>query len=434
MIKQQILPISLIAMMAVIMPVKADTVFENSALPASSTAAVNPMVGTQPVSQLVDNIKNRLHLDGFASVGVAASDVSANQNYPIAEHGNVAYNYRFNALTLLGLQLSADLATNTTGVIQLVSNGDDTQGHIPYSVNTPLAVLKYQATDNLDASLGRMRVPLFLHSDTLQVGFSYPSLFLPNEVYTLAPFDNLNGVDSGYTMPLGNSAWSLKVESYFGNNSDKYDMICMNTTANNPCLYTESVAIVDSGSEQNIPVNFYYGVDFYEDNILGGKVSLSSGAVTLMAAFSEFDLSYIKVNPDDFQRMKYVLGNSSIYNFAEDVRLGDFQFTSEYGHRDLPNPFTSQTAYYASMGYHWNNWFPTINYANLKTTDSFNKGQDPQAQESYTGSIVYYINPQIDIKGSISEILPLDGTWGLFDKDPASESIYMYGISLDAIF
>src|SRR5690606_38291839 len=43
--------------------------------------------------------------------------------------------------------------------------------------------LSHQTTDRLVLRAGRLRSPVYMYSDTLDVGFSYPWLRLPDEVY-----------------------------------------------------------------------------------------------------------------------------------------------------------------------------------------------------------------------------------------------------------
>lgn len=65
-----------------------------------------------------------------------------------------------------------------------------------------MAYLSYRVTDQLTWRAGRMRVPFFLYSDFVNVGFAYPWVTPPFEVYS-SPFNNLDGLDVVYRTSFG---------------------------------------------------------------------------------------------------------------------------------------------------------------------------------------------------------------------------------------
>src|SRR5690606_28997655 len=71
--------------------------------------------------------------------------------------------------------------------------------------------LSHQTTDRLVLRAGRLRSPVYMYSDTLDVGFSYPWLRLPDEVYHQIQSPTYEGADAIYTLPLsyGSVAFQL---------------------------------------------------------------------------------------------------------------------------------------------------------------------------------------------------------------------------------
>src|SRR5690606_35325749 len=55
---------------------------------------------------------------------------------------------------------------------------------------------------NLMLRGGRLRSPVFMYSETLDVGYTYPWLRLPDEVYSLVQLTSYEGADAVYTLPL----------------------------------------------------------------------------------------------------------------------------------------------------------------------------------------------------------------------------------------
>ena len=58
----------------------------------------------------------------------------------------------------------------------------------------------------------------------------------------------------------------------------------------------------------------------------------------------------------------------------------------------------------------------------------------PIAQESYTLGLDWYVSNNFMAKLGVSDIVPLDNTYGLFTARPAQSHVYLYSISLNAIF
>lgn len=58
--------------------------------------------------------------------------------------------------------------------------------------------VKYQATPDLALRVGRIALPIFLAADYRKIGYAYPWVRTPNEVYGGVPITNNDGVDVAY--------------------------------------------------------------------------------------------------------------------------------------------------------------------------------------------------------------------------------------------
>lgn len=139
-------------------------------------------------------------LSGYASLGAGrlADDDMEFQDYTGSQ-------WRFKGDTVLGLQLNLSLAERLSLTVQGVSRGfhwDDTESFEP---ELDWLFLGYQLNDHWRARLGRMRTPLYLYSETLDVGYSYVWVRPPIDVYAppIVPFTSFDGVDLSYV-----SHWS----------------------------------------------------------------------------------------------------------------------------------------------------------------------------------------------------------------------------------
>lgn len=148
--------------------------------------------------------------DGFFSVGAGVIDASD------AEYLGYRDEFSLDSLRsdgVLGLQLTSAFTEQFSVTGQLIMRGYD-----DYKPVLEWGYASYEFTDALTVRGGRMRVPFFLVSEYLEVGFAYPWIRPPQEVYKVMPFTTFDGLDINYTRHLGEG--ELNFQSYYGNNSD----------------------------------------------------------------------------------------------------------------------------------------------------------------------------------------------------------------------
>jgi hypothetical protein len=137
-------------------------------------------------------------LRGFGSAGVAYSNYAdADYTASVLKGSGVGHSQR---LTLgldsrLGAQLALRDGQQWSAVLQVVSeqriNGS-------YSPVIEWANVKYQATPDLSLRIGRIALPIFLAADYRKVGYIYPWVRTPVEVYGAIPISSSDGVDATY--------------------------------------------------------------------------------------------------------------------------------------------------------------------------------------------------------------------------------------------
>lgn len=395
--------VACVCMPLMVMAADSDTAASDlPALPDSSTA---------DTSSRGDALggNNRFQLNGFLSAGMLVTDASNDVAYNIPERGEVTNNPSFGVSTLIGLQLTAKLSDQFNAVGQFVASGDNTNGNTAYDVDSTWAFVQYQPASDVKVNLGRMRLPLFLYSDTVQVGYSYPYSFLPNEVYRIVPFFNMNGISTIYQRSVGSSGWSLQAQPFFGQDTSQYDVVTV------------------SGSEQL--------TDYDENNLVGTSVTMSNGNMVFHGSYSHLELS---ATPSGSSTATINDGDTSFYSFGAKFNVNNILLSGEYAHRDVPKGVAELTGFYGTVGYQLEKFLPTLTYAHLKTDnqDKLTAPSDeaPEAQESYTFSLAYYLTDNIDLKASIADVHLLDGTNGMFNSDPGKSNVWLYGFGVDAIF
>ncbi len=100
----------------------------------------------------------------------------------------------------IGVQLTAHITPDWTGVVQVVSeqryDGD-------FTPKIEWANVKYNLTPDFSIRVGRVVLPSFLLSDTRKVGYATPWVRTPAEVYNLVPITNSDGIDFSYRHQFG---------------------------------------------------------------------------------------------------------------------------------------------------------------------------------------------------------------------------------------
>lgn len=152
-----------------------------------------------------------MRFSGFLSLGGGLVDDAKSQSYGGYSEEDITFDHN-----IFGLQVSGDVSDKLTATVQLTARGSE-----DYQVNTEWAYVSWQATDNSKVRMGRLRTPFYMYSDFLDVGYAYPWISPPREVYYL-PFNNVDGVDF-YT----STTWlnlDATVQAYFGGFDDQLDL------------------------------------------------------------------------------------------------------------------------------------------------------------------------------------------------------------------
>lgn len=139
-----------------------------------------------------------MRINGFANFtgGITASDDSL---YGFDD------TLDFTNQSLFGIQLSGDVTSDITATGQLVARGSD-----DFSGSFEWAYLTYSATENTSISAGRLRMPLFRYSASLDVGYSYHWVLAPQSVYNV-PFNNIDGIRIDHTGYAGDWEYGFQV-------------------------------------------------------------------------------------------------------------------------------------------------------------------------------------------------------------------------------
>ncbi|MCD6060947.1 MAG: hypothetical protein K0S16_1258 [Moraxellaceae bacterium] len=295
---------------------------------------------------LADEILPNLKVNGFATVGGSwvTNDFGGrylmDARYPdsgIDEDGSLSHD------SVLGIQLSYELSDKFDLVGQLVSSGREN-----FDTKLEWGYLAFQASENLRLRAGRFALPMFMYSESLRVGQSYPWARPPAELYAQsAAFSSLDGLDLLYRQPLG--TWTLDTQLSVGG---------------------AEVAKLNGKLKDNASLN----------------LTLSNGSLSLHGGYSrgKVDLSYDQnANGLPPEQLAYLFGlfntdiglQNGVATFA-DVGVtyddGNWFAAVEYGEQTVDGMIPDYQAGHVTLGHYFGKWLP---YAMAGKINSINSDE-----------------------------------------------------------
>lgn len=326
-------------------------------------------------------------LNGFGTVGITRlGGEEHGRSYGVA--GQTNDSWRGDQLSKLGGQIQYGL-TDTIG-LTLQATVKPEQDN--WKANLEWAYISWQANDRLILRAGRLRNPVYMYSETLDVGFTYPWLRLPDEVYSQVQLSNYEGADAVYTIPLSFGALTFQVgggqavnRNIFG--LDKlYDIDYKKIFASNVSLATNrfgtlriSYTEADIDSDYNAAVGTSSGE---RSSVSFGSLNKQKGKFTSVGyqydngtwlTSNELTRRVIEADGEGASKAFYLMGGR---------RFGDFLVHTTYAQLDEGKGRQSSWAY--GLNY---NITPTVivkgEYKRVDASGKFNGVFIESAQESY---------------------------------------------------
>lgn len=140
---------------------------------------------------------------GFGSLGVVHSDYDqADFTSTIlkADGAGGTHAWSPDPDSRVGAQLSVNLDKKWSAVLQVIV---EQRYNGSYKPAVEWGNIKYQATPDLSLRVGRIALPIFLAADYRKVGYAYPWVRTPVEVYGGIPITNSDGADATYRWQTG---------------------------------------------------------------------------------------------------------------------------------------------------------------------------------------------------------------------------------------
>lgn len=285
-----------------------------------------------------------IRFNGFLSVGGGLVD-SDEATFLGFDDG-----FSFDTDSVFALQATAPISDRLSATGQLVARGVE-----DYDVVLEWGFLTYQATDELQLRAGRLRAPFFSFSDYLEVGYAYPFIRPPSEVYGNIPFSGVDGVDFVYTRLV--AGWDASLQGYYGR--FRNDIPLPGSTEREDTDIEDLGGVVLSANRDWLTLRGgYHRADV---NIF---IDSNEDLATLTGFLRQFGFDDVAdtLLPTDKGGEFYQLGTQIDYE--------DWLFIAEWTHLDFdPMLFTDTTGWYATFGRRISDFTLLYTYAAEETDD-----------------------------------------------------------------
>lgn len=349
--------------------------------------AVSALMGVMCCGAQAASFDN-ISVSGFGSIAVG----KANNDSGYAGYDS---DWSFDPDTLVGVQLDAGINDKTKFVAQVVVNG-----RYDYAADVEMAYLSYEF-DSFTARFGKLRTPLFMYSDYLDVGYAYPMLRPSQEVYENIIISSYMGVD--LLIPIEFEDSELLLQPLFGQGK----------------IEERDSSYGEVTLDQFLGLAAHWYVDDF------------TFRASYVTAVTDYDADPSVQWLIDDKRGQYISLGMQYDN-------GDFIGTLESAQTTLEDEFSDVLSVSALAGYRFGEVMPYVMLNWMETTDD-------DEREGYGGlldslnynSTAYSLGVRWDFAANIA--LKVDATYSDFDGtsagiDTSEEDTVVYSTALDFIF
>ncbi|MCG8311639.1 MAG: porin [Pseudomonadales bacterium] len=315
--------------------------------PRRLSAGIFIIANTLTFSPVV--LADKFRIDGFASI-VAGKALDKDELGPEGEYRGYTDSFSLESESIYGIQFSNSFDEGLSVVGQIVGSGrsdNDAQfvwAYVSYAFN-PVFTIK----------AGRQRLPYFLYSDFLDVGYAYPWITPPDEVYDLSGFDNLDGIN-------------LEFFNEFGDTISRVNILVGASENETISQQASTVKVEDFAG---ITWNLNYDWLTFQATYSVEKVTIdqinefADGINDLLNNYAAFDPRLDALTSD---QLKHLQVEDSKATFTGVGLKGDWDsfFTAvEYVESDIEDsPINAEeSAWYVMAGYRWQYFTIALTYA-----------------------------------------------------------------------
>ena len=313
----------------------------------------------------------RPRFSGFINAGVSHD---ADETGYSAQDGDTDFELN----SLVGLQGRFELGESTSVTVQGVARGVD-----EWEPEIEWAMLSHGFGNGLTVRAGRLRVPLFMYSDYLEVGYAQPWARPPQEVYGMVPISSFNGIDAIHEHSLAGGTMTTQV--FAGATEDEY-------------RFASDIE-----------------VDYELENLFGGSLAWTDDRLTLRLNAARADVG---MQERDFRPPLDVDDSGWFAGVGARWETSDWFVVGELTRIQVDSPqYPDTDAGYVSAGYRVGPTVPYVTLAAVESTDDETRAGTPMQvfdmeRRAMTLGVRWDAMPRVAIKAEVTYADGLSGTWG----------------------
>ena len=236
------------------------------------------------------------------------------------------------------LQATFDISDRTQAVLQLMMRGE-----YDWEVEAEWAYLSHRFENGVKLRGGKLRVPLYMYSDYLDVGYAQPFARPPEEVYGAVPFSSYTGGGVSYDVDLDDSTLTMQM---FGGESK----------------------VKSTGTDVS--------------NLIGANVNWTDETWTLRAVYgqakfdgsvtSEVDVELAPgvITQADYTVLQLVDDTGSFKGVGASYDNGEVIAITEWTRIEVDAAYPDTDSGYLTLGYRIKEFTPYVTVAYMKTQDN----------------------------------------------------------------
>ena len=366
-----------------------------------------------------------MKIGGFGTAGFIAGDTEIDF---VSGSDVITESAAFGADNILGLQISVDVDSKLSMTGQLIAKGVEDS----YDLYARWAYISYDFSPMLTARMGRMNFPGSLYSEVQELGFSYPWIRNPVEVYTLMPVTSHSGIDLFYRFNTFDIDWVLQssVGSFPAFNA-------IGAVMKIDLAYGFSLSALTDHGKWNVSI-----INIEDTNIaipIGGADISVNFDITFVAAGFDLEFGNLVLISEAMKKMVRNNPSADIYSQSDALayyltlgyRLGEFLPHFTYGASQSDNKPVLFQAGSALPGSPPNGipaqfWVAPADMLVPSNAELF-------LQKSYTAGLRYDYSSQVALKFEFQKIVPDKGGWGVFYADPG-DKVDLISVAVDVVF
>jgi hypothetical protein len=342
----------------------------------------------------------------FSGFGTVGGSFTSNSDYGFAhdasEFTKATNQFDLGLESRLGLQGKVDFGSGWSVTAQEVFRQ---RGSDEFDPGTEWLYVQYSPDADLQIRMGRVVLPVFLYSDSRQVGYAAPWFRSPNEVYGEFPFDYLDGGQITWQKTLGQ--FSIALQGTGGTTSGTFQTGNLDIVINAHDIFNESLSVT------------------YGDLLLRvAQTTLKSpNSLQLTPTFTL-----------DYEEHGTYLSAGGQYDNGHAVVVAEWVDAKQNPAPIFNEPLTASKSWYASAGWRFNKFLPLLTYGTVHAEQSILSV--PSTKNSWSASFRYDVVTNLALKAEVTRALGSDGLYfsNTTTTTNSDEHVNVYSLGADFVF